>query len=127
MAHSYHHAQSSAKRFGGNPEDYLAIHDFLDSSKQTYADFRHRALLHNTFGIFICEKIFGHTITNSAGKQVPVRVIAEWHVREDHNGKIPTVEEWLHSIKPEAWMNPSPAYQRALMESIKDEETSHQS
>lgn len=120
MAHSYHHAQSSAKRFGGNPEDYLAVHDFMDSSKAAYADFRHRALLHNTFGIFICEKIFGHTITNSDGKKVPVRVIAEQHVREDHNGKIPTVEDWLHGIPMESWMNPSPAYQRALNESIKE-------
>jgi hypothetical protein len=118
MAHSYHHAKSSAKRFGGNPEDYLAVHDFLDSSKSAYADFRHRAVLHSTFGIFICEKVFGHTITNSAGKQVPVRVIAEQHVKEDHNGIIPTVEQWLHSIKMEPWMNPSPAFQRALMESI---------
>lgn len=120
MAHSYHHALSSAKRFGGVASDYQELHDFLDSSKQTYADFRHRALLHNTFGIFICERIFGHTITNSDGKQIPVRVIAEQHVREDHNGKIPTVEEWLHGIPMEAWMNPSPAYQRALMESIKE-------
>lgn len=122
MAHSYHHAQSSAKKFGGKVHDYLEIHDFLDSSKQTYADFRHRALLHNTFGIFICEKIFGHTITNSDGKQIPVRVIAEQHVREDHNGKIPTPQEWLQSIQMEPWMNPSPAYQRALMESIKDDQ-----
>jgi hypothetical protein len=122
MAHSYHHAKSSAKRFGGTPEPYLPIHDFLDSSKSAYADFRHRAVLHSTFGIFICEKVFGHTITNSEGKQVPVRVIAEQHVREDHNGIIPTVEQWLHSIKMEPWMNPSPAHQRALNIFIEDKE-----
>jgi len=121
MAHSFHHAKSSAKRFGGQPHDYLEIHDFLDSSKATYADFRHRALLHNTFGIFICERLFGHTITNSDGKQVPVRVIAEWHVREDHNGKIPTPQEWLQSITAEQWMNPSPATTRALNIFIEDE------
>ena len=120
MAHSYIHAKSSAKKFGGHPADYLAIHDFLDSSKAAYADFRHRALLHNTFGIFICEKIFGHVVVNSEGKEVPVRVIAEQHVREDHNGKIPTPQEWLQGIPMEAWMNPSPAYQRALNESIKE-------
>ncbi len=118
MAHSFHHAQSSAKRFGGEPQDYQAIHDFMDSSKSTYADFRHRAILHSTFGIFITEQVFGVTITNSDGKKIPVRIIAEQHVREDHNGKIPTVEEWLHGIPMEAWMNPSPAFQRALMESI---------
>jgi hypothetical protein len=118
MAHSFHHAQSSAKRFGGIPDDYIHIHSFMDSSKSTYADFRHRAILHSTFGIFITEQVFGTTITNSDGKKIPVRIIAEQHVKEDHGGKIPTVEEWLHSIKPEQWMNPSPAQTRALNEFI---------
>jgi hypothetical protein len=53
---------------------------------------------------------------------VPVRVIAEQHVREDHNGIIPTVEQWLHSIKMEPWMNPSPAHQHALNIFIEDKE-----
>jgi hypothetical protein len=30
MAHSYHHAVSSARKWGGKPEDYQAIHDYLD-------------------------------------------------------------------------------------------------
>ena len=118
MAHAYHHALSSAKKFGGIASDYQAIHDFLDSSKSAYADFRHRALLHNTFGIFVCEKVFGHFITNSNGKQIPVRVIAEQHVREDCNGHIPTPQEWLDTIQSKPWMNPSPAYQRQLMTEI---------
>lgn len=118
MGHAYHHALSSAKRFGGQAEDYQEIHDFLDSSKMTYADFRHRALLHNTFGVFICEKVFGHYIVNSDGKHIPVRVIAEQHVREDCNGYIPTPKEWLDTIKAKEWMNPSPAYQRELMREI---------
>jgi hypothetical protein len=28
MAHPFYHAQSSAKRFGGKPEDYQLIHDW---------------------------------------------------------------------------------------------------
>jgi hypothetical protein len=118
MSHSYHHAQSSAKRFGGVADDYIPIHDFLDSSKAAYADFRHRAVLHHSFGIFICEKVFGHTITNSDGKTVPVRVIAEQHVKEDCNGMIPTVSDWMHSIQAQSWMNPSYDSQRKLMKSI---------
>ena len=27
MAHSYHHAVSSARKFGGIPADYQAVHD----------------------------------------------------------------------------------------------------
>ena len=30
MAHSYHHAVSSARKFGGVPEDYIAVHAWLD-------------------------------------------------------------------------------------------------
>lgn len=29
MAHPLEHAQSSAKKFGGKPEDYLALHRWL--------------------------------------------------------------------------------------------------
>ena len=42
------HAESSARKFGGQPEDYLEIHNFMDSSKSVIADNRHRALTHNT-------------------------------------------------------------------------------
>jgi hypothetical protein len=54
-------------------------------------------------GIFLCEKIFGVTITNSDRKQVPVRHIGEQHVKEDL-GRIPTAQDWLTQIKPERWM-----------------------
>jgi len=118
MAHAYHHALSSARRFGGKPEDYQAIHDWFDGTKELEPSFRHRALRHHTHGIFEAERIFGVTITNSDGKQVPVRVISEWHVKEDFSGFIPTVHDWLKGIPQEKWMNPSPGYQRELMASI---------
>lgn len=103
MAHSYHHAVSSAKKFGGKPEDYLAIHTWFDSTKANWADYRHRCILHNTFGIFLAEQIFGVTITNSDGKVVPVRFIGEQHVKEDLGG-IPTIEDWLKTLSPQPWM-----------------------
>lgn len=103
MAHPYHHAISSARKWGGVPEDYQKIHDWLDESKAHMADFRHRALRHHTEGIFMAERIFGVTIVNSAGRVVPVRYIGEQHVKEDL-GRIPTVAEWLSNIKTEGWM-----------------------
>lgn len=103
MAHPYHHAMSSARKWGGIPADYQAIHDFFDGSKEHMADFRHRALRHHTEGIFMAEKIFGVTIVNSAGRVVPVRYIGEQHVKEDL-GRIPTVADWLSNIKTEGWM-----------------------
>jgi hypothetical protein len=103
MAHPLKHAQNSVKRFGGQAEDYLAVHQWFDESKAFFADFRHRALRHHAEGIFLSERIFGVTITNSDGTQVPVRYIGEQHVREDL-GRIPTAQDWLSQIKPQRWM-----------------------
>jgi hypothetical protein len=79
------HAENSARKFGGKAEDYLRIHSWFDESKAFFSDFRHRALRHHAEGIFLCERIFGVAITNSEGRQVPVRYIGE-------------------QIKPERWM-----------------------
>ncbi len=103
MAHSYHHALSSVKRFGGIPEDYIKIHNWFDSTKAAYAHVRHRAILHNTFGIFLAEQLFGLTIINSDGKEIPVRIIAEQHVKEDL-GFIPTLENWFDEMPVKQWM-----------------------
>lgn len=81
MAHPIEHAKSSARRFGGVPEDYVAVHCWFDESKSQLADFRHRALRHHADGIFQAERLFGITIKNSDGKDVPVRYIGEQHVR----------------------------------------------
>lgn len=103
MAHPYHHALSSVKKWGGSPEDYRPIHDWFDESKAHMADFRHRALRHHSEGIFMAEKIFGATIVNSAGRVVPVRYIGEQHVTEDL-GRIPSVNDWFRQIKVQSWM-----------------------
>ena len=103
MAHSYHHAVSSARQWGGTPADYQAVHDWLDGSKLILADFRHRALRHHAEGCFAAEALFGTVITNSAGRAVPVRLIAEQHIMEDL-GRIPSFADWVRCIRPEPWM-----------------------
>ena len=103
MAHSYHHAISSARKFGGIPADYQAVHDWIDGSKQIVADFRHRALRHHAEGCFAAEALFGTTLTNSDGREVPVRLIAEQHILEDL-GRIPSFADWVRNIRPEPWM-----------------------
>lgn len=97
------HSRASVKRWGGVPEDYLPIHDFIDESKAHHADIRHRAMLHNSWGIYLCERIFGHNITNSHGKLVSVRDIAEHHITEDL-GRIPSVTEYLRLMPIQEWM-----------------------
>jgi hypothetical protein len=103
MAHPYHHALSSVNKWGGTVDDYQPIHDWFDESKSHMADFRHRALRHHTEGIFMAEKIFGVTITNSDGRVVPVRYIGEQHVKEDL-GHIPTIADWYSNIQVKGWM-----------------------
>ena len=104
MTHTYYHAQSSARIFGGKPEDYLAIHEFFDETKESFCDIRHRALRHHAEGIFEAERVFGSTIVNSDGKHIGVRYVGEQHVMEDCGGRVPSLCEWLSCIKPEPWM-----------------------
>ena len=80
MANCYHHALSSAKKWGGTAEEYMPLHNWFDESKMIIADFRHRALRHHAEGIWMLERFFGATITVSTGRVVPVRLIGEQHV-----------------------------------------------
>lgn len=97
------HANASVKKWGGQPSDYQAIHDFFDQTKAHFPDMRHRAILHNSFGIYLCEKFFGYTITNSDGKVISVRDIGENHILEDL-GKIPTLQDYLVCMELKDWM-----------------------
>jgi hypothetical protein len=116
------HAKSSARRYGGKPEDYLPIHDFMDSSKAHIADVRHRAIFHSSFGCYIVEKVFGTTLTNSDGKEYSVRDVAEDHIIEDL-GRIPTVHEYFESMAIQPRMGgQSKAVRRAI--SFEEEEKS---
>jgi hypothetical protein len=103
MAHPIKHAESSAHRFGGRSEDYLAIHNWFDESKSHVADFRHRALRHHCEGIFLAERIFGSAIVNCENQVVPVRYIGEQHVREDL-GRIPSFQDWIAELPIRPWM-----------------------
>lgn len=111
----YKHAQISARKFGGVPEDYLEIHTWFDHTKGHIADVRHRAVLHNAFGIWLCESVFGDIIqmpdgsfkrtsyiTNSNGDKVQVRDIGEQHVIDDL-GRIPSLVECLATLPIEKW------------------------
>lgn len=105
MTSPYYHAESSARKFGGVPEDYLEIHQWFDASKRSFADFRHRAMRHHSEGIYESIKVFGITITNSNGKKVPVSYVGEQHIMEDCGGKVPNISDWLENIQPKRWMS----------------------
>lgn len=103
--HPLEHATTSTKIWGGTREDYLPVHNWLDATKETFADFRHRALRHHSQGIYEAERVFGISIVNSAGREVPVRYICEQHIKEDCGGFIPSVSDWFRNIRVEPWMS----------------------
>jgi hypothetical protein len=99
----YIHAKLSARRYGGDPEEYMFIHDFLDSSKAYVPDMRHRAVYHHALGIYMCEDKFGQTFKNSEDRVISVRDIGEEHVLEDM-GTIPTIQDYLSGMPMYAWL-----------------------
>ena len=98
------HANISVKTHGGNVDDYLPIHNFIDSSKVAMPDMRHRAILHSAFGCFLVEQMFGTYMVNSAGKKISTRDIAEEHILQDL-GFIPTMEHYLKNMQMQPWMS----------------------
>lgn len=103
MSHPQIHAKNSVKYFGGKEEDYIAIHNWFDSSKAHLGDMRHRAMKHHTAGIYEAELLFGETFKNSDNRTVYTRYVGEQHVLEDM-GFLPTLEDWLGNIEIQNWM-----------------------
>lgn len=99
---SWFHAVSASHKWGGTPEDYLDIEEFIDSSKHIIGDVRHRSIYHHTEGVWLCQKVFGVTIT-VGHKKIPVRLIAEQHIIEDL-GWLPSPADYIKSMSTETWM-----------------------
>lgn len=108
---SWNHAVSAARKWGGSPDDYIEIEEFIDSSKKILGDVRHRAVYHHTEGVWLCQRIFGRTLTvekrNGHGTvEVPVRLVAERHILEDL-GWLPSPADYLSRIevRQNDWMS----------------------
>ena len=103
----YIHAELSAKRYGGVPEDYLDIHELMDSSKAAFPNNAHRVLTHNSwFVVTILPKVFGHRRKNSAGRLYNVKDVGEYHILEDFRMQfIPSVQDYLENLVVQPWMN----------------------
>ncbi len=105
--HPLIHARSSVKKWGGEIEDYLPIHEWFDETKAWVGHSEHRLFRHHSEGIFQLEQIFGSELVNSEGKTVYIRYVGEQHVKEDCFNYIPSAKEWLVALrakkKPE-WM-----------------------
>lgn len=109
MSKPWIHAKNSAKKFGGTPEDYIDIHNFLDSSKSAIPNNFHRVLTHNSWFIGPdgpLERAFGVIRINSEGKEYSIRDVGEQHILEDFGMKfIPTVQDYLTNAQMPLWVN----------------------
>lgn len=128
MSHAIFHAKSSVARWGGAVEDYLPIHQAMDSMKMHVPDNRHRLFLHHTGIIPLMELAYGAIvdgqrmpyIVNSRGSSIPVQYIVIQHLAEDYGEKgekanIPTAIEILEmcGIMDESNLHPA-LYQKAF-------------
>jgi hypothetical protein len=106
MANPLIHSQSSVKRWGGKVEDYLPIHELIDSPKATMNNNSSRALTHNTwFAYTIIPKVFGYNLTNADGKRVDTIDVAMLHIAEDFRMKfVPTPQDYLKHLEVQPWM-----------------------
>jgi hypothetical protein len=107
MANALIHAQSSVKRWGGKVEEYLPIHEIIDSPKACMNNNSARLITHNVwFCYHIIPKIFGYNLINSSGKRVDTIDIAMLHVSEDFRNRfVPTLEDYLKHLELPAWIH----------------------
>jgi hypothetical protein len=95
--HPYHHALSSARRYGGAAEDYLPLHNWFDATKANMSFFTHRALRHHYEGVREAVHVFGGHVTSTEGTSVAVETISLQHFMEDMS-IIPSAADWLQHI-----------------------------
>jgi len=108
MAHPLYHARSSARQFGGVETDYYSLHTFFDQTKACIPTNLHRLILHNEFGISVCEQVYGRDFSRSSdGVSMPTYKIARQHITEDF-GFIPSLAACMdgHPIHQQRYPTP---------------------
>lgn len=96
-------AEMSARRFGGAAADYLPLHAWFLATTDWFDDARHLVMRHHAFGIFEAEARFGTVLRRADGAVVPLRIVAEAHVRVVM-GSIPSADAVLRTLRPQRWM-----------------------
>lgn len=126
--HYYEHALLSAKKFNCAVDDTLQLHKLMDSSKFFFPASQHRLFSHNTWFIQVLTELVGDTITNTLnGQPLSTRDILYEHLKEDHNGKVPSLQDWLTCIQFElpdeerSWFNHPRHSDKLLLKQIKSE------
>ncbi|OJV50975.1 MAG: hypothetical protein BGO31_10940 [Bacteroidetes bacterium 43-16] len=130
--HYYDHALLSAEKFNCNVEDTLKLHQLMDSSKFFFPTSQHRMFSHNTWFIQILTGFIGDVIPNTkTGNMLSVRDILYEHCREDHNGHVASLQDWLRCIRFEVqeenihWFNNPRRRDKLLLQKINEQQKMH--
>jgi len=94
------HCLLSQEHWGGELNDYLELHTFIDSTKSWCDDNRHR-VLHTHWALdYVILPIFGRTLTNSAGNDIPIKQLVEQdHFFPDYQNRfIPTLTDFITAM-----------------------------
>lgn len=125
--HYYDHALLSAKKFNCHVEDTLRLHKLMDSSKHFFPASQHRLFSHNLWFIQVLTDLIGDVVPNSkTGDNMSTRDILFEHCKEDHNGKVPSLEDWLQCIRFETtqeqktWFNRPRLADKTLLRELKN-------
>lgn len=126
--HYNDHALLSARKFNCQPEDTFRLHRIMDSSKHFFPASQHRMFSHNIWFIQIMTELIGDVVPNTKdGSALSTRDVLFEHCREDHNGHVPSLENWLECVRFEvpprhkSWFNHPRQSDKELLEIIKSE------
>nr|WP_316835031.1 hypothetical protein [Pedobacter nutrimenti] len=100
----------------------------MDSSKFFFPASQHRMFSHNTWFIQVLTELVGDTVINSQnGQLLSTRDILYEHCREDHDGKVPSLQDWLQCVRFEVpeqhrnWFNNPRGSDKQLLKQIKSD------
>ncbi len=105
MAHPYHHALSSVKKWGGTVDDYQPVPCLVRLLKSPFCGLSPQSHVSSFGRSMAFRDVFGPTITLSTGRIIPTRWVGEQHVGEDL-GFIPSFTDWVKAIRPETLDGP---------------------
>jgi len=88
----------SVRHFGGEPNDYWDVHDYLDRITDEVEGAW--GITHSTFGLWLVEQWCGYTV---GPRDVPTRTVAEKHILAEYHA-IPSVQDWLSAVPIQPWM-----------------------
>lgn len=126
--HYFDHALLSAHKFGCAVGDTLQLHKIMDSSKLFFPASQHRMFSHNIWFAHVLTELVGDTVPNTlSGTTLSTRDVLYGHLREDHNGRTPSLQDWLGCLRFEVpdqhrmWFNNPRSEDRTLLRELQNE------